>query len=148
MLARLPSLYQLVLYIYLCLMSCSSNFYLHDNLYQSELGFFFSVVCVCLCLSLFKYPKLSFYYCLQSTSLSLSNSVPVSSPIFFMNAQMSNLLSTPSFIMTRQSKRCRQRLIFWVFVAGDIHRQTMVLLYKIEEEAQLTPDRVRHRDTG
>ena len=94
MLARLPSLYLLVssVFVYHYLISYASNFYLHEILYQSEMGFF-SVVRVCLCLSLFKYPELSFYYCLQSSSPSLSNSVAdyflFSSPIFFMNAQMS-----------------------------------------------------------
>ena len=34
---------------------------------------------------------------------------------------MSNLLSTPPFIT---STRARQRLIFWVFVAGEFDRQT------------------------
>ena len=120
MLARLPSLYQLVLSLFVYL-------YLHEILYQSEMGFF-SVVRVCLCLSLFKYPELSFYHCLQSSSPSLSNSVADYCLSLLYERTNVNFTVNAFFYYVTSIKASRQCLIFWVFVAGDINRQTTVLL--------------------
>ena len=68
-------------------------------------------------LSIQRSPELSFYYCLQSSSLSLSNSVADYRLSLLYNAKMSNLLSTPSLLC--HVKASRQHLVFWVFVAGE-----------------------------
>ena len=113
MLAGLLSLYQLVLYLYQMLA---------ELLYISVSVFRFHL---CLSLSIQRSPEHSFYYCLQS---SLPKSVHLSKLLY--NAELSNLLSTPPFITSRQRACASKRLIFWVFVAGEFDRQTTVLLYR------------------
>ena len=117
MLARLLSIYVLVLsvFVYLYLVLCASNFYLHENLYQMLAGLLLQCCpCLSMSLSLQRSSELSFYYCLQSFSLSLSNSVPLS-PSFFMKCQ----IYCQRLLLLCHVKALRQRLIFWVFVAGE-----------------------------
>ena len=111
MLAGLLSLYQLV-----CL--C---FYLYQML--AELLSISVSVSIYVSLSIQRSPEHSFYYCLQSSSPSLPNSVADSRP------SLQAELSTPPFNTSRQHahahvKAWRQRLTFWVFVAGEFDRQT------------------------
>ena len=80
-LIRLLFLYQLVflVFVYLCLVLCTSNVYVHENLYQMFAGLFLYISQCCPCLfmslSIQRSPELSFYYCFQRFSLSLFNSV-------------------------------------------------------------------------
>ena len=103
MLARLLSLYQLVLsvfvYVYLYLVLCASNVYVHENLYQMFSSISVNVVRVCLCLSLSKdlLNSLSTTVSKALLSLCLILSLIIFSKLLY-NTQMSYLLSTPSFI--------------------------------------------------
>ena len=125
MLAGLLSLYQLVLslFVYLYLYQMLAELlYLH----QLVLSVF-----VYVSLSIQRSPELSFYYCLQSSSLSLSNSVTdYHSSLLKASFQFLTHKITVKFIMSTCACQC---LIFWVFVAREFvtDRQTTVLLYRI-----------------
>ena len=111
------------MFVYVCL--CLSL----SDVSRASLSISISVVRVCP-LSIQRSPELSFYYCLQTSSLSMSNSVTdYLLKLLFEHTNVKFTVNDSfSYVM---SKRIRQCLIFWVFVGGEFDKQRVVL-YKLE----------------
>ena len=110
-------------------MSSSIRCYVAELLSLYQLVLF---VFVYVSLSIQRSPELSFYHCLQSSSLLylILLLILINFYKLLYNTEISNLLSRPSFITSRQSITSMSNFLGLFFVVNEFDRQTMVLLYR------------------